>query len=975
MGVHGLTTFLRENKRSLCTTTTLESRNAAKLAKDTPTASTETLVVDGWSFIYTLHADAGLPWVYGGEYTEFTRLVTAVVEAWIAVGIRPIFVFDGAYPPAKFDTAIRRRQTSRISPAQLFFRTSPAARGSPSFLNASANKIIPPMLLEATLAGLSAVTLPLPLSAEDGDGGDGGGGRGIEVHMADGEADTHVVALAARLGARVTGLDSDFAVMTAEGYMGYVPLDEMVWSTTTAATTEVDPEAESRPMMEDGEGDGFTPARTPKSKKRPPKGALERGLIPPPYIASSPPTSSNTLPSQTHTQILTLTFPTYTPQTLASHLSLPPPLLPLHGALLGNDYTSPPHRALFSRSGRMGPAQRVGWVSAILAGLLQAPPSVTGNAANNVKSNASGKGKEKRKRPGSVLELIQFAVAEMIGPHSNVVSAAEQAGIVERIVDGTLMHAINVDDIHPPEPDEENEIAEFDVDGLDAPPCCALHTPSTCPLSLSFLSPTPTPSSPNLSPDQSSALAQYLRDHHHALLHPLLLDVLTTRTAWPDLGLEDPDRKSPARVLGGVRRAVYAVVRDAGGVWGEEVADEELGEGDGREEEEDEGGKAEEEDEDEVIDVVEEHSDEEDVDVEVLRGALRRLNPNPSSSSVDDPPNDVQEIVQDQDQEPTEDKKKKTKRLPATITEYVRKGSRIVPEEVVVPSLYDLFEEVGFTLSSPSSPAISSTPTPTPIPIILHPTPTRLAALLALLHSNHPLIAALNPEWLRPLLAVRAAVRAAAEAAGDSNGNGSAMERWTRSEAVAAVMAFASPPGVENENGQGNEQQQMIPVEPRAIQRTAQLLSALDAVSSLASALRVSDNLPLCVSRFSGTRFHALLSAQSAHPSRSFPGLDGGDDASDSASVSVSAASESDFGDHATGREGGDGLDDVISATIEDLDAFFAPDAVPRGRRGKKARKVARAKDNINGGGGVDGKTLVKGGRGMYGLLADLGDE
>ncbi|TDL13798.1 hypothetical protein BD410DRAFT_833243 [Rickenella mellea] len=920
MGVHGLTTFLRENKRSLCTTTTLESRNAAKLAKDTPTASPESLVVDGWSFIYTLHADAGLPWVYGGEYAEFTRLVTAVVEAWIAVGIRPIFVFDGAYPTAKFPTAIRRLQASHISPAQLLFRTSPAARGTPSFLNASANKIIPPMLLEATLAGLSAVAAPLSLSAEDGDGGDGGGGRrGIEVHMADGEADTHVVALAARLGARVAGLDSDFAVMTAEGYMGYVPLDELVWSTVT----EADPEPRAMDDEVDGD-DGFTPARTPKSKKRPPKSALERGLIPPPFLppSSPPPTSPNTLPSQTHThtQILTLTFPTYTPQTLASHISLPPPLLPLLGALLGNDYTSPPHRALFSRSGRLGPAQRVGWVSGILAGLLQAPPSATGNAANNVKSNASGKGKEKgRKRPGSVLELIQFAVAEMIGPNSNVVSAGEQAGIVERIVDGTLMHAINVDDIHPP--DRETAAAEFDVDGLDAPPCCALHTPSTCPLSLSFLS--PTPSSPLLSPDQRPALAQYLRDHNHALLHPLLLDVLTTRTAWPDLGLEDPDRRSAAR----------------------------------------------------------EHSDEEDVDVEVLRGALRRLNPDPSSSSSsadDDPPNDVQEIVQDQDQEPTEEKKK-TKRLPAVITEYIRKGSRIVPEEVVVPSLYDLFDEVGFTPSSQSSPDISSTPTPKPIPIILHPTPTRLTALLALQHSNTPPITSLNPEWLRPVLAVRAAVRAAAESAGDGNGNGGTMERWTRSEAVAGVMAFASPPGVGNGNGNGNgnENEKMIPIEPRAIQRTAHLLSALDAVSSLASALRVSDNLPLCVSRFSGMRFHTLLSAQTTHPSRSFPGLDGVDDASDSASVSVSAASESDFGDYSTGTESTagesrDGLDDVISATIDGLEAFFAPDAVPGGRKGKKARKRANLIGGVKSGNG-NMNMAVRGG--MYGLLADLGDE
>lgn len=46
-------------------------------------------------FIYKLLQDSNLPWVYGGEYGELARLVVQVVQAWLDVGLRPIFVFDG----------------------------------------------------------------------------------------------------------------------------------------------------------------------------------------------------------------------------------------------------------------------------------------------------------------------------------------------------------------------------------------------------------------------------------------------------------------------------------------------------------------------------------------------------------------------------------------------------------------------------------------------------------------------------------------------------------------------------------------------------------------------------------------------------------------------------------------------------------------------------------------------------------------
>lgn len=53
-------------------------------------------VSDGWyRFIYEVYEQSRLPWVYGGEYEAFGRCIVQVVEAWIAIGLRVYFVFDG----------------------------------------------------------------------------------------------------------------------------------------------------------------------------------------------------------------------------------------------------------------------------------------------------------------------------------------------------------------------------------------------------------------------------------------------------------------------------------------------------------------------------------------------------------------------------------------------------------------------------------------------------------------------------------------------------------------------------------------------------------------------------------------------------------------------------------------------------------------------------------------------------------------
>ena len=105
MGILGLTTFLRENKRTLLKQIRVDGSAAT------------VLVVDGWSyvvecplsselhsirshhrFIYYLYQSTHAAWVYGGEYEDFYTSITSVVKAWLQVGFKLHFVFDGPSP-------------------------------------------------------------------------------------------------------------------------------------------------------------------------------------------------------------------------------------------------------------------------------------------------------------------------------------------------------------------------------------------------------------------------------------------------------------------------------------------------------------------------------------------------------------------------------------------------------------------------------------------------------------------------------------------------------------------------------------------------------------------------------------------------------------------------------------------------------------------------------------------------------------
>lgn len=92
---------------------------------------------------------------------------------------------------------IARLQEPCVKPANLFFRTSQAARTTPRSL--SENRIAPPLGYPALVSTLLAM-------------------EGVDVKFADGEADPCIITLAGELQAYAVGNDSDFIVLNSEGY-------------------------------------------------------------------------------------------------------------------------------------------------------------------------------------------------------------------------------------------------------------------------------------------------------------------------------------------------------------------------------------------------------------------------------------------------------------------------------------------------------------------------------------------------------------------------------------------------------------------------------------------------------------------------------------------------------------------------------------------------------------------------------------
>lgn len=453
----------------------------------------------------------------------------------------------GPYRPSKFTTSANRMAQSIIQSSLLFFRTSPISRATPRFLRE--NSILPPLYYAVTLDALRTLD------------------DVVEIYLADDEGDPFAVELAGRLEGYVTGRDSDFVILNSEGYSGYIPMDQMFWSTDTQR------DGEDGQSQDDA---GFRVARKNKARGYANEASASlQGIIPPDVGGE-----------------LSLSCVVYTPQALASHFQISISLLPLLAALVGNDFTAdrrPTSNLFFDRN--MSVSQRIVRVASVL------------KSVSAIATGASMKRKA-RHQVTNVVDFVDLTIESLL-IRPMPMGPGERESIVEKTVDATLQYTI----------------PKHQGGGEGSKSLCALHDADSCPLVGSLSHPSPNNTAENEIEVRKKVRALYISAYRRGHFSPGLMDILTTGTAWPESFLENPDIEAVSRSLGRpIREWVYAVLDDGIGIT-EHYADPEangLGE----------SSADEASDDDEIIDVIEEDSDEDmgyGNPLAPLQGALKEL--------------------------------------------------------------------------------------------------------------------------------------------------------------------------------------------------------------------------------------------------------------------------------------------------------------------------------------------------------------
>jgi XPG domain containing len=671
--------------------------------------------------------------------------------------------YAGTCPPLKFSTVASRLSRSYIQPSLLFFRTSSASRSTLRFLNET--RIIPPLSYTTCVHTLETIQKSTSL---------------LEIHFADGEADAYAVELAGRVGGYVLGNDSDFVVLHTEGYLGYIPLDEMMWQSPLPV--------DDAPLQDKS---GFRAVRNSKTKwKVISESGRGRSLVPP------------------NAEGMTLIVTVYRPETLAEHFKIPVTLLPLLGALVGNDFTSQSEsnrrsiQSLFFEK-HLNLVQRI---------------TLVANTIQNILSPAAQKRKKQKHQVGSVMDLIDSAVNSLLSRSITFLGSGEMDNIADRIVEGTLQYAIPR---REGDPSRQGELWPTEV--------CALHEPEACPL-LPMISralveaekSTPDGQDNDELTRKHALRGMFLDAYRKGHLAPDILDTLNSGTFWPRHFLEDPDLETVSRSFSRpIRQWGYAIIHDAVGL--PCMEDESDESDDGRN-----GPVA--SDEDELVDVIE--SDDgrsntsEDDPLAPLKGELYRLR----GSATVEVPSSISSAAAPRF------------RLPI-ITEYIRRGARVAQEEVIVKPLHEL-------VHSHLSPNILLENDV----LLLHSQGERLTLFLQILHSDTPIVRTLPPEQMTVALCLRWVVLTIHQRAQESDSMDRHKERWTKHEAQCFLASFGWTTAVDTRTD----------VEPpsivdRNVQLAAQTLSTMESIEQLSQILFLSDILPSSAHNFSGKAFHAYL--------------------------------------------------------------------------------------------------------------------
>ncbi|KAF8622707.1 hypothetical protein AX15_006798 [Amanita polypyramis BW_CC] len=696
------------------------------------------------------------------------------------LGFQIYFVFDGACPEIKFPTVASRLTQTQAHHSLLFFRTSANSRNTGRFLKET--RIMPPLAYSTCIQTLQLMTQR---------------SNGLQVHFADEEGDPFAVELAGRVGGYVIGSDSDFVVLNSEGYKGYIPLDEMVWLLP-----------ESMDPVPDGESDGeFRTVRKAKTKRK---------------VKNDTGAGRGIIPTGSDVQRLTLSFSAYSPELLATHLKLPVTLLPLLGAVVGNDFSTRsenPRRnvqSLFFER-QLTLSQRVDRAASTIHSIL---------------SLDSGR-KRAKHQVGSVMDLIDRTVNALLSRWTTTMASGEIDKIAEGIVNATLQYAIPK--------------YQGNLDGkgnLWPTEICALHDPGTCPL---------LPMVSHLLEDHDTDIEEtdqakiglrglYITAYRQGVLSHKMMDVLNTATYWPRLFLENPDIETTGRSIGRpIRQWIYAILADAVGLPTKDQHDmrgESTASGQVDTAETDR-------DDDELIDVVESNSEDEDADLLApLRGELQKLHmPQQENSDQGTKEERAPSVA-------SRSFRKHVSPAVLTITEHLRRGIRIAEEIVDVVPLTDLLSSIEFPINGTG-------------PLLLRPRTDALTVLLRVGNSDTSVVRALKDKQLTVALGLRWVICTLQRRAEETGSRERDQERWTKREArcfLAAFMWSAEQPDI-NDSIDIKEYPLVV---DRNVQLSAQILASLESIDELASVLLISDLVPSVSRFFSGKRFHALLTGTSS---------------------------------------------------------------------------------------------------------------
>lgn len=861
--------------------------------------------------MYALSAESRLPTIHGGEYEELASLVVQICRAWLALGLAPTFVFDGMEDLSLFICANLTLELFfiHVGPVLAEKIEESARRFQESFVNPSV------LFYRTSPAGRSTTSfqnrismipslifpacLDALLSLKS---------EGVECFFADGEADPECAGLAAHYGGYVLAQDSDYLIFNA-AHKGYITLDDLVWTVPSA----------SEGLSVEDDDDGFqTVSRTKKRVPIEPAG-ISRGLIPP-------------------SDFLSLTVSIYHPETLAASLKIGTGLLPLIATCLGCDFTPPAFSYNFFPK-TMPVAERVRRVATVIRTILY-PSRSSASRHRGPRSRLlkAAQGADK------VTQLIAAVVTDLA--IRDDLGERELGGLVEIIRD-SIFHYIVPDDFPGPGPLSDRDLVQ------------------------------------PASEEQRKVQRRFLRAYRRGEFK--LMGYYATGTGWPRPALEDPDVKTSQEVVGGpIRQWTYAVLAHGlDGVGREDVDDESV---------------PYEDDDDELIDVVEDFTDSEDE-----RSAYDMVTADPSMSPTsmtgsvttnDDLSFDPLILLRNQLESLRGQQSAGV--LPANgnthlangtslaessaslqsapepvirpsgprfVTEYLRRGTRLVPVKAPVQDLFRLIE-VSQQNEDAKTRGDALPPIDFATPIQLHPSSTRLSLFLYSLYSNTDPVRDLPSHWILLAASLRWTI-IASSTGHPSKWKGQYRGQWTKSE-VKAFIASCSPSSpslsAPQQPDEGNDHvlvSSPVTLDPaslntRSIQLSSLILAALENIIEYAQALLLKEETlrTNTVTRsVSGKRFHWLvgrLTASRELYERGFSALEDG------------ALDE----DMAYEKES------VFEAVLEGLDEHLAEEAWQRPPRAKKQKSIPQPEEKVlPKGGQAKGKVAVVG---KFDILAYL---